>query len=290
MFVLLARSLRVYQWTKNLLVLAALVFAGELIHLEKVLTSLTAFLAFCFAASATYLFNDLRDIEQDRAHPEKRNRPIASGELTPAAAWVMLLVLMALAIALGAALNNTAFLGTLLAYLGLTVAYSMVLKNVVILDVLTVAMGFVLRAMAGAAAIGVDFSNWLVICTLFLALFLALSKRRQELTLLEGGAGNHRAVHTEYSVAFLDQLIPMMAGAALITYALYSCDENVAERFGTDKLYFTIPFVVFGLFRYLFLVHRRDGGGDPSATLLRDVPLGLTVILWAAACAAFIYV
>ncbi len=283
-----ARALRVYQWSKNLLVFAALIFARQLLDPEQVLRSIGAFAAFCMAASATYLFNDIMDIETDRAHPKKRTRPIASGAVSVRAAVLMSLVLFAAALALGWAIRP-AFLGALVFYIALTLAYSAFLKHFIIIDVMTVALGFVTRAMAGALALTVAFSNWLVVCTLFLALFLGLSKRRHEITLLETDARNHRKVLFHYSVHFLDQLILIAAGGALITYTIYTCSPEVVRSFGTDKLYLTLPFVVYGLFRYLFLVHHRTGGGDPSSTLISDWPLGLNVVLWGLSCAGIIY-
>ncbi len=287
-FAVLFQALRVYQWTKNLLVLAALVFAGQGSDPAQVATGLLAMAAFCMAASGTYLLNDLLDAEQDRAHPVKRNRPIASGALSVPAAWTLLAALFLAALLL-AYYIRPAFLGALLVYAGITISYSFGLKNLIIIDVLLVAIGFVVRAIAGALAVEVAFSNWLVVCTLFLALFLALSKRRHELTLLEDDAHTHREVLHHYSVHYLDQLILIVAGATLITYTIYTCSPEVVDRIGSDHLYFTIPFVVHGLFRYLFLLHERTGGGDPSSTLLSDWPLGLTVLLWAVTCAAIIY-
>jgi len=282
------RALRVYQWSKNLLVLAALVFAKQATVPGQVAKSLAAFAAFCMAASATYLFNDLIDIRSDRCHPEKRLRPIASGDLSMPAACALLLLLFVGSMALGFAVRP-AFLAAVLVYVALTVSYSLGLKHLIIIDVLAVALGFVVRAMAGAIALEVAFSNWLVVCTLFLALFLGLSKRRHEIVLLEDDAHNHRRVLYHYSVHYIDQLILVVAGGALITYTIYTCSPEVVERLHTDKLYLTLPFVVYGLFRYLFLVHHRTGGGDPSATLLKDCPMAITVALWALACIVIIY-
>lgn len=284
----LIRALRPYQWTKNLLLFAALIFAQQFFHLDAFITTLLAFASFCMAASATYIFNDLRDIEKDRAHPKKRNRPLASGALSISAAWILIIVLFAASITLAATIQLE-FLGALLAYIGLTLAYSLFLKNVPLVDVMVIALGFVIRAIAGALAIDVIFSNWLIVCTLFLALFMALSKRRAEITLLDEDARAHREVLFHYSVHYLDQLILIVAGGAIITYTIYTCSPEVVTRFGTDKLYMTLPFVVYGVFRYLYLVHHKTGGGDPSRTLITDWPLGLTVFLWAATCAAIVY-
>lgn len=282
------RAMRPYQWTKNLLVFAALLFAAELGHPGQVLTSFLAFAAFCLAASATYIFNDLLDIESDREHPKKRHRPLASGEMKPAAGIALLSVLFAGSLVLGWYIRLE-FLGALALYMALTLSYTLKLKHIIIIDVMVVALGFVVRAVAGALAIDVPFSSWLVVCTLFLAMFLGLSKRRHEITLLEEGAQSHRQVLQHYTVHYLDQLILIMAGGALITYTIYTCSPDVIERLGTNKLYVTLPFVVYGLFRYLHLVHHKTGGGDPSSTLLQDRPLGITVVLWAAACGVIIY-
>ncbi len=284
----LVRALRVYQWPKNLLVLAALVFARQAYDPYQELRALGALIAFCLASSATYLFNDIMDIEKDRTHPEKKFRPLPSGEWSIATAWIMAVLLLSCAVIL-AWFVRPAFLLTLLFYLVLTVSYSLLLKHLLIIDVMAVAIGFVTRALAGAIALNVVFSNWLVVCTLFLAMFLGFSKRRHEIILLEDDAQSHRSVLYHYSIHYLDQLILIMAGGALITYTIYTCSPEVVKRLGTDKLYFTIPFVVYGLFRYLFLVHHRTGGGDPSAALLKDVPLGITVALWGVTCTLIIY-
>jgi len=282
------RAMRPYQWTKNLLVFAALVFSQHAAEVDMVAVSAMAFVAFCLLSSAMYVFNDLMDIQGDRAHPKKCDRPLASGALSVPAGWALAVVLSTTGLLLGA-LIGLPFLVVLLAYAGLTMAYSMGLKHVAIIDVMAVALGFVLRAVGGAIALGVAFSNWLIVCTLFLALFLAIGKRRQELTMLEGGAVNHRSVLEHYSVAYLDQLILIVAGGTIITYTIYTCSPEVVERFGTDKLYLTLPLVVYGLFRYLHLVHHGEGGGDPSSTLLKDWPVAVTVILWGLACVYLIY-
>lgn len=282
------RAMRPYQWTKNLLVLAALLFAGQLGHPSQLLTGFFALMAFCLAASATYVFNDLLDIESDREHPKKRMRPLASGELSVAVAWGLLVVLFSIALAIAFAIGIP-FLMALLSYVILTLAYTLKLKHLAIVDVLTIALGFVIRAVAGAVAIDVPFSNWLVVCTFFLATFLGLSKRRHEITLLEEGAHSHRQVLQHYTVNYLDQLILIVAGGALLTYTIYTCSPEVIERLGTDKLYVTLPLVAYGLFRYLHLIHHKTGGGDPSQTLIRDRPLGMTVVIWAVACGLIIY-
>ena len=289
MLVAAVRAMRPYQWTKNLLVFAALVFAQQAMNPALALVSLRAFAAFCLVSSAMYVFNDLMDVERDRAHPAKRHRPLASGALSIPAGWGVAALSTAGGLALGYTIGRP-FLLAIGGYAGLTVAYSLWLKRVAIIDVMTVAMGFVLRAIAGALALDVVFSNWLVVCTLFLALFLALGKRRRELILLEQGAGGHRAVLNHYSVAYLDQLILIVAGGAVITYTIYTCSPDVVDRLHTDKLYVTLPFVVYGLFRYLHLIHHGEGGGDPSSTLIRDWPMAVTVVGWGAVCIVLIYI
>jgi len=284
----LIKAMRAYQWSKNLLVFAALVFAKEFLDPSQVIKSLLAFLAFCGASSAMYLFNDLIDLESDRVHPEKRLRPVTSGALSVRSVIAMIVVLLALSLGIGGVLGFR-FLLILFFYLGLTTFYSLKLKKILIVDVLVVAIGFVVRAIAGAIALDVIFSNWLVVCTLFLALFLGISKRRNEINSLNDDAISHREVLGHYTVPYLDALNTIVAGAALITYTIYTCSPEVVERLGTDKLYLTLPFVVYGLFRYMYLVHHNLDGGDPSSTLIKDRPLGITVILWGLTCIGLIY-
>ncbi len=281
------RLLRVYQWSKNALVLLPLVFAQQLLNADAALRGLAAMAAFCLASSAMYIVNDIRDMENDRNHPKKRNRPLAAGVVAVPTAIVVAVALLTAGL-LTAWTLGTPFLTALLVYVALTLSYSAALKNIFIVDVLAVALGFVIRAIAGAVAIHVVFSNWLIVCTLFLALFLALGKRRGEIALLEHDARNHREVLHHYSIAFIDQMLVIVAGGALITFTIYTCSPEVVERIGTDKLYMTLPFVVYGLARYLWLVQRNEGG-DPSQVLLKDWPTCLSVLLWAATCVAIIY-
>ncbi|MBI5094492.1 MAG: decaprenyl-phosphate phosphoribosyltransferase [Candidatus Hydrogenedentes bacterium] len=284
----LLATLRVYQWPKNLLVFAALLFAQQMFHAHMVLESLGAFVALCAASSAVYIFNDLKDMESDRAHPEKRNRPLASGEIGTGAAVVLMLVLLVCSV-LGSYLLRPAFCGAVVFYLLLMLTYTIALKKIMFVDVLVIAIGFVFRAIAGAIVLDVAFSNWLAVCTLFLALFLGLGKRRCEIEVLEAEAAAHRDVLREYTVHHLDSLLTIMAACTLLTYTIYTCSPEVVHRLGTDKLYVTLPFVVYGLFRYLHLIHHKNGGGDPSRTLLKDGPLALTVALWGVACTVIIY-
>lgn len=284
---IILRLMRVYQWTKNLLVVLPLLFAQQLFYPDQLMRSVMAMIAFCLAASATYIFNDLRDLENDRRHPDKCKRPLSAGEVSRGTAGLLALCLTAGALAVGLQLG-TSFLAALLFYLALTVSYSLWLKNLFIIDVITVAMGFVVRAIAGAVAINVVFSNWLIVCTLFLALFFALGKRRGEIALLEGDARNHREVLHHYNIHFIDQMLLMVAGGALITFTIYTCSPEVVSRIGTDKLYMTLPFVIYGLGRYLWLI-QHNKSGDPSLVLLRDWPTGAAVALWTLTCVVIIY-
>lgn len=280
-------SVRPHQWIKNLVVLAALAFSKHLFEADAFLRAALAFLVFCALAGAAYLVNDLVDLEQDRQHPVKRRRPIASGVLPAAAARAAAALLVALALAASVWLGR-GFALVAVAYLLLTFAYSLALKHHVILDVLAIAIGFVLRAVAGALAIEVRFSDWLLVCTILLALFLALAKRRHELVSLEDAAG-HRRILKEYSPYLLDQMIAVVTASCLTAYAFYTLAPETVEKYRTERLSWTIPFVIYGIFRYLYLVHRKDQGGSPTEVLLADRPLLAAVALWAVVVIAIVY-
>ena len=284
----LLASLRPEQWTKNLIVFAALIFAQRLLDPGAVGLSLAAFAVFCVLSGVVYLVNDLVDREADRQHPVKRRRPIASGALSPgvAAVWAAVLGITAVAAATWLA---PVFGLTAAAYLLLFAAYSRWLKHVVILDVLSIAIGFVLRALAGGQVIGEPVSEWLLVCTVLLALVLSLGKRRHELTLLAGEAAGHRRILDEYSPYLLDQMIGVVTASALMAYIIYVASPDTVERFGTHLLVLTVPFPIYGILRYLYLVHRRDGGGNPSELLIADRPLLICVALWGLVTATVIY-
>ena len=281
-------SLRPHQWTKNLVIFAALALSKHLFEPEAVARATLAFVVFCALSGAVYLVNDLSDLERDRLHPQKRERPIASGALSVPVA-------RAVALAMGlASLGFSLLLGrgfalVVVGFLGLNLAYSFVLKNVVILDVIAIAIGFVLRAAAGAIAIGVRISDWLLVCTILLALFLALAKRRHELVSLNDAAPFHRAILAEYSPYLLDQMIAVVTASCVTAYAFYTLAPETIEKYRTDRLALTIPFVLYGIFRYLYLVHRREQGGSPTDVLLTDRPLLVAVALWAATIVAIVY-
>jgi 4-hydroxybenzoate polyprenyltransferase len=281
-------SLRPHQWAKNLVVLAALAFSKHLFDPDPLLRAGLAFAIFCALSGAVYLVNDLRDVEQDRRHPLKRLRPVASGALAPRAAAVaaVLLVVVGLGVSL---FLGIPFALAALAYLGLNGAYSFGLKDIVILDVLAISLGFVLRAVAGALAIDVHFSSWLLVCTILLALFLSLAKRRHELVTLEAAAAGHRRILAEYSPYLLDQMISVVTASCLMAYAFYTMAPETVEKYRTERLALTIPFVLYGIFRYLYLVHRREEGGSPTDVLLTDRPLLAAVALWAVVVVVIVY-
>lgn len=281
-------ALRPAQWTKNLIVFAALIFGQRLLDGEAVVRALVAFLAFCALSGVVYVVNDVVDREADRQHPLKRLRPIAAGALpVPVAlggAAVLVVVALVASLWLG-----VAFAAHAVAYVALQLAYSLGLKRQVILDVLSIALGFVIRASAGGAAIDVPISQWLLVCTILLALFLALAKRRHEITLLGEEAARHRAILGEYTPYLVDQMIAVVAASTLMGYAVYTVSSDTVERFGTPWLGLTLPFPLYGIFRYLYLVHRRSQGGSPTELLLADRPLLLCVALWGATIVALIY-
>jgi 4-hydroxybenzoate polyprenyltransferase len=280
--------MRPQQWIKNLFLFAALVFSGHLFMEGDLGRTAAGFALFSLAASGIYLFNDITDLERDRLHPVKKLRPLPSGRLPVGLAAGASVALLAGGL-VGAWLLEPLFGGILLTYVVLNVLYSLRLKHVVILDVMTIAAGFVLRVLAGAAIIAVPTSEWLIICTVLLALFLGFSKRRHELTMLESTADDHRAVLQHYSPYFLDQMIGIVTASTVMSYILYTISDDTVGKFGTKNLIYTVPFVLYGIFRYLYLVHKRDKGGDPTRLALTDRPLLVNTILWICAASAIIY-
>jgi len=281
-------SLRPAQWAKNLLVFAGILFGKRLLEPIAIAQALAAFAIFCALSGAVYLVNDIADRERDRLHPLKALRPIASGALNVSTAAVAAAAIAAVAMIASAALGWP-FTIVAVSYFALQMLYSGPLKHIVIVDVLTIAAGFVLRAAAGAAAVRVEFSNWLLVCTLLLALFIALAKRRHEIVLLADDATGHRRILGEYSAYLLDQMIGVVTASTLIAYIFYTVSPETQEKFGTPWLGLTIPFPLYGIFRYLYLVHKREGGGSPADLLLTDRPLLVCVALWALAVTAILY-
>jgi 4-hydroxybenzoate polyprenyltransferase len=293
----LVLSLRPAQWTKNLIIFGPLllgqrlrdgVYVGTLLDGHAVLASIAAFAIFCALSGVVYLLNDVADREADARHPIKRYRPIASGAVPVSTALGSAAVLGT--VALGSAFWLRPAFGLLgAAYVGLLAVYSGPLKHVVIIDVLTIAIGFVLRAAAGAVVIGVAISHWLLILTILLALFLALSKRRHELVLLADDATSHRPILQEYSPYLLDQMISVVTASTLLAYAFYTVSPETIQKFGSDRLVWTLPFPLYGIFRYLYLVHQKEGGGSPAEMLVADRPLLVCVALWVLVLAVIIY-
>jgi len=281
------KLMRPAQWIKNGFVWMPIVFVGRLFYFDEVVQVGAMFVSFCFASSATYIINDYMDVEQDRLHPLKRNRPLASGEVSPTGAFLLTgaLIMAALAslMAVHAPLMCYLFVA---AYLALHVFYSVQLKNVVMVDVLTISMGFLLRVLAGGWIINVSVSSWLVLCTFSVAIFLALGKRRHEVVMLSGNAAGHRPVLEKYSIGLLDQLVQVVTTSTLIFYCLYSV---IGVGVQSEKMMFTIPLVTYGIFRYLYLIYGKEEGGSPTALLLTDPPLLGCVALWGVACVGILY-
>ena len=273
------KTTRPTQWLKNFVVLAALVFAGEIVNKDKSITALIAFSVFCLLSSGMYILNDLIDKEKDKQHPLKKFRPIAAGTINPSIAITVCIILIL--ISLAAAWNiNMPFFYFALSFVIFNLLYSTILKEIVIVDVMSIAVSFVIRAYAGAFAISVPASKWLIINTLLLALFLGFGKRRHEIILLEDAASNHRKILDKYSPYLLDQLIGVVTPAVVVMYMLYSFSPEVSNKLGTENLFLTVPFVVYGIFRYLYLIHQEEKGGSPTKVLITDYPILATVVLW----------
>lgn len=287
MFTALIKTMRPRQWSKNIFMFAALVFDKQLFIADSLFRTLAGFALFCLISSSVYVFNDLTDVEADRQHPEKKRRPIPSGELPLGAAWTAGILLVGLTLALGYLLAP-AFAGVLGIYFLLNLAYSKWLKHIPIVDVLALAAGFVLRVQAGVTLIDVQrFSPWMYVVMTLLALFLGFGKRRAELTLLAKKAGSHRKVLDGYTIPLLDQYILIVSGTTIVAYSLYTFSApNLPPN---HAMMLTIPFVVYSIFRYLHLIHVEQVGGAPEDILLTDRPLQLALVLWALAVLAVFY-
>ncbi len=271
------RLLRPIQWSKNGVVFAGVVFARRATDPQEMIRAVLAFVAFCMISSAVYVFNDWIDIERDRHHPVKRARPLASGQIEPRVGLTVAAFLTVGGCVVGGVVSWWLLL-VCVVYLAIMVAYSLKLKHIVILDVFVIASGFILRAVAGAAAVSVPVSSWLLLCTFFLALFLGFCKRRNEIRVLDTSASLHRPSLGGYSVATLDQFIGLTAAATLMAYSMYTFVSTYVPK--NDAMMLTIPFVAFAMFRYLFLVYGRNLGGSPESLLLKDVPLFSSIFLW----------
>jgi 4-hydroxybenzoate polyprenyltransferase len=280
--------MRPKQWFKNILLFVGLVFSQNLFQIGLFIKVSGGFVLFCLAASSIYVFNDIHDRERDRKHPEKCRRPLAEGTLQVSEAYMVSMVLAATAFIFAFRMNRTFFV-ILLAYFILNLAYSLKIKQIVILDIMFIASGFVLRILAGTTLAGVNPSDWLVICTITLSLFLGFSKRRNELVLMGENAGYQRKVLKEYSIHFLDQMISMVTACTVMSYILYTVSPETVNRFGTKNLIFSIPFVLFGVFRYLYLIYLKKTIENPIDLVLKDFPSLLNILLWFSAVMIIIY-
>ena len=284
----LLKALRPQQWVKNLLVFAGVLFSRHLMDVDRLLVAFAAFCLFCLVSGSVYIVNDLLDLKQDRIHPDKCQRPLASGALK---VWVALgCVGLIFPLSLWEAFRISPVFGWIVGFYFLqNLLYSIFLKRVVILDVMVIGLGFVLRAVAGAVAVGVEVSSWLILCTFLLALFLGFSKRRQEIVKLKGAGEDHRSVLAEYSPQFLDMMIGIVTASTLMSYALYTTSEQTVQKFGTTHLVLTTPFVIYGIFRYLYLMHRREQGDNPTRILLTDPAILANILLWLLAVVGIVY-
>ncbi len=276
------------QWIKNLFIFAGLIFSGNLFHPEILIRVGKGFVLFSLAASSIYIFNDIIDLEYDRAHPEKKYRPLAAGLLSVPAAYAGAIVLAAAGLILALTLDQV-FFAILLSYLIINFAYTIKIKKMVILDIMCIASGFVLRVLAGTELAEVFPSDWLILCTIMLSLFLGFSKRRHELVVTGTDALSHRKVLGEYSLSFLDQMIAVATACTLMSYALYTVSPQTVFRFGTRNLLFSISFVIYGIYRYLYLIHQKNRGGNPTRELVSDLPLLINALLWALLVVLIIY-
>lgn len=272
-------SMRPKQWTKNLFCFAALLFSRNLFNPSLLLITILTFVLFCLLSGSAYLINDVIDLERDKKHPQKVKRPLPADQLRRPQTIVVAILLFLISLAISF-LINLYFGLVVLSYFLLMTAYTLFLKEIVIIDVMIISFGFALRVVAGAVVITVEISPWLLICTILLALFLALAKRRHELILLEDTASAHRKILGEYTPKLLDEMMAVVTTSTLVTYIFYTISPRTIEELHTKNLIFTIPFVIYGIFRYLWLVHRKNLGGSPENTLIKDKPLIINILLW----------
>ena len=283
------KLLRINQWIKNLFMFAPLMFSKQIFRQQAFIEVSLGFVIFSLASSSVYIFNDLQDINSDKQHPQKKNRPLPSGKISRQAAARVAIFLSVISLGTSFYIDST-FGFIVLTYVIINVFYSIILKHLVILDVMVIAAGFVLRVLAGAAVVKVYPSNWLLICTTLLALFLGFSKRRHELVILADSAYSHRKVLEHYNTYYLDQMIAIVTAATVMSYMLYTVSEETVKFFGTRQLIWTVPFVFYGIFRYLFLIHKKEKGGDPAEIMIKDKPLLINLLLWIISVIIIIYV
>ncbi len=290
MLIHLIKLIRPKQWIKNFFVFAPLLFSRHVFDTPYLLSSIAAFFIFSLASSAVYIINDILDVESDRAHPKKKYRPIASGEISVKQALIFLVLLIIIIIA-GLIFLKPIFAAVIVLYFITNLLYSLKVKSIVLLDVFFISFGFMLRVLGGAAAISVPISSWMVLTTIFISLFLAISKRRGELSQVinQDNIEKQRKVLKEYSVEFADQLNTIAAAGTIISYALYTVSDKTVATFGTDKLIYTTPFVIYGIFRYLYLMHQKNLGESPTSIVTKDIPIILGVTGWFIFCVVIIY-
>lgn len=281
MIIHLFKLIRPKQWIKNFFVFAPLLFSRHIFQLEYLIPSVAAFIIFSLASSAVYIINDIMDVESDRAHPKKKYRPIASGEVSVKQAMIFLVLLVIIIIG-GLFVQRTIFAFVIVLYLITNLLYSLKIKSIVLLDVFFISFGFMLRVLGGAAAIGVTVSSWMILTTIFISLFLAISKRRSELSQIvnKENIDKQRKVLKEYSVEFADEINTIAAAGTIISYALYTVSERTVATFGTEKLIYTTPFVIYGIFRYMYLMHQKNLGESPTSIVTKDIPIILDVLAW----------
>lgn len=288
-FIKILELIRPKQWIKNLFVFAPILFAGKLMDYSMLLINIQAFVAFCCISSCVYVLNDIIDVESDRVHKKKRYRPIASGDVSTGQAKIVFVVLLIITVLISFRLPYL-FALTISAYFINNLLYSFKIKNVVLLDVFSISIGFILRVIAGAVAIDVSISSWMIITTIFISLFLGISKRRAELSgPNQENLEKQRKVLSDYDVVFVDQLNTIAATGTIISYALYTVSEKAIMAFHSDKLIYTTPFVIYGIFRYLYLLHQKNMGESPTQIVTKDIPIILNSFIWLIACAFIIY-
>ena len=293
MIAAIVKLMRPRQWTKNLIVFVAVVFSGRALILADAFHAALGFVIFCFLSSSVYILNDVMDAPYDRRHPKKKNRPIASGRISPTIGVILFAAFAAASLAGSFWWLGWKFGICAATYFVINLAYSFGVKKVVIVDSVTIALGFVLRAIAGIYAIVAEpgqLSEWLLICTFFLALFLAFSKRRGEITDLSENAVDHRPILASYSPKLIDEMIGITTASSVMSYSLYTIWPGTVARLGTNKMIYTIPFVVYGIFRYLYLIYKKGKGAQPSAILIHDRPLQVTILLYVAVVFIILYV
>ncbi|OHD14699.1 MAG: hypothetical protein A2086_06445 [Spirochaetes bacterium GWD1_27_9] len=282
------KLIRPKHWIKNFFVFAGLIFSLNLLHLGYIIKSLEAFAAFCLASSAVYILNDIFDKEKDRNHPIKNKRPIASGRISVPIALVLFVIFLGGSISLTLMLNIPTLI-ILVLYILMNFFYTIYLKHIVILDVMIIALGFVFRVMAGNFAIGVPSTNWILLTTLAISLFIGFGKRRHEILLIDKDPHTHRPVLGHYNVQLLDYMMIISVTLTIITYALYSIDVEVIKKFGTNKLIYSVPLVIFGVFRYMYIIFKKGGGGDPADIVARDKYIIIDVILYVLVIVGILY-